>query len=454
MAVRLGLWGMLTLAAVVAGTIGLSLATDIGSDWLWYRDGPARVLSGAPLYDPAGTSGAFDYLALGPRWNQAPWALPIAFVFYPFGQQIWWLAMFLALVAALALAWPRLRFPWGLLLGATVALSAPIWTNIVWGNMHALVVLGYALWFVGRERGHEGLQALGIVLAGLKVVPAIPLIAWCVVRDRNPRPVAIGLAVSFVLCLPAVAYGGPSVLTDFAKTLASFAVVDSDKNLSPMRLLDPWLVRGFVIGGCVVVLARAKSAAAGVGLLAFLTALLVSNLYVQWALGPLIAALFAFRPSPLPGGHDAGDQQRIEVADPDLVDQRDGQDHHRESHEDGASPQHHQGGPGDRGDACRPPQVDAHLVGNGGERPEQYRDGWRRGERHGPERRLEPHRTVAGRQRVEQVSVDQPFAGGEIRERITGDEPTREVDGLDRNQKADGKTWDDDPQDTLGRGHA
>lgn len=257
-----------------------------------------RVLIAAPLYDPAGTAGEFDYLALGPQWNQPPWALPVAFIFYPFGQQSWWLAMLVALACGLALVWPRLPFPWGLLLLATVALSAPILTNVVWANMHALVVLGYAFWFVGRERGHDGLQALGIALASLKFVPAIPLIAWCLLRDRTVRPVLLGLGTSFLLVLPALVYGGPGVLTDFARTLASFGVVDSDKNLSPMRLVDPWIVRGVVIGGCALVLARVRSAAAGVGLLAALTAFLVPNLYVQWALGPLVAFLFYVRRAP------------------------------------------------------------------------------------------------------------------------------------------------------------
>src|SRR5664280_596263 len=102
----------------------------------------------------------------------------------PAGQLAWWAAMSTALIAAFLLVWPRLPFPRGPLLGLVIVLSPPFVMGMSWGNMGSLPVLGVALWFVGWRRDWWWLEAVGIALASMKILPAIPLIAWSTLRDR------------------------------------------------------------------------------------------------------------------------------------------------------------------------------------------------------------------------------------------------------------------------------
>ena len=123
-------------------------------------------------------------------------------------QVTWAAAMAAALVAAIALAWPR-RLWWGSgLLIAVIVLQPPIngaWLGYIdqihYANPNALVALGVALVWLGRRRGSVALMTVGLVLAAVKIFPAATLGLWLLAAraGRTRRGVGVLAAILSVL---------------------------------------------------------------------------------------------------------------------------------------------------------------------------------------------------------------------------------------------------------------
>ena len=214
-----------------------SYPTSPGSDWLWYRNGIDRLVTGQPLYDPAWLLGPFNYLATANlyQFNQPPWMLPLVapFVLFPEPLATYaWLAFSdAALLLALALVVPR----WPLLIVA-VLLLPPILMSLAWGNVEAMVALGEALWIVGRRRSSWAAETVGIVLASLKVVPAIPLILFSL-RSRRWKAAALSLLVAGAITAAVSAASGRELLEQFVRLTANTQPVLDRDNLSPAAWL-------------------------------------------------------------------------------------------------------------------------------------------------------------------------------------------------------------------------
>lgn len=171
----------LVLLTVLLALVGIVLVpfasypSPLGSDWAWYRNGIDRLAGGQPIYDQSWLLGPFNYVGPGNvfQFNQAPWLLPIVAPFVllpePAAMVGWLVFMDAAVLLALALVIPN-RAP----VVALVLLQPAVLMSLAWGNIEALVILGVALWIHGQRRELVRLEVIGIVLASLKVVPAIP----------------------------------------------------------------------------------------------------------------------------------------------------------------------------------------------------------------------------------------------------------------------------------------
>jgi hypothetical protein len=269
-----------------------------GIDWHWYASGIANLVGGRPLYDTRLLAGPYDFWTPenAYAYNMAPWVVPLIAPFAALGdlsRWAWLVAMDLAIAVALLLVLPTRR---RLLILALFLVSTPILMLFVWGNIGALVVLGVALWLVGRERGSERLMAVGLVLASVKVLPAVPLVLL-MLRERRWRPVIAAAVVTGGVTLALTVATGRSVLADFALTILNIKPVEG-ANLAP----------SFYVGHMTEI--RAASIAA-VGLLALrrpslLTLAfmelaicgLVTNLYGDWLVAPAMILVFAIREIP------------------------------------------------------------------------------------------------------------------------------------------------------------
>jgi glycosyl transferase family 87 len=277
-------------------------------DWRWYGDGPARLLAGQPLYDPAFLHGPYDQAdpAVFGKFNQWP---ALATLLVPFQGAIpgsvqalvWGTLMAAALVAAYALVWPR-RLDWmtGLALALIIAVAPPTWLAFRTANLAGVVALGVALTIVGERRRSTWMMAAGVLLAGVaKLVPAVPLVLWLLVKKRQRRPVAWAVAAGVALTAIPVVMQGPRLITDFITTSAGQLPLDEWTNVAPAYRLAPLLgssvalLASLPVAAVLVVVALRPRRSDGASLLLLTVAscLVLTTVHLFWWLSPMIVAL-------------------------------------------------------------------------------------------------------------------------------------------------------------------
>ena len=80
-------------------------------------------------------------------------------------------------------------------------------------------------------------------------------------------------------------------MLDFVRMQPDMIVIDTAKNFSPMKLVDPILIRAAVVVGLVGALALWREVA--IPLMLLLLCFVVPNLYADWFLLPIVAAIAA-----------------------------------------------------------------------------------------------------------------------------------------------------------------
>jgi hypothetical protein len=302
------------LLAMLAGVASVNvwrLANDpsaaFGSDWWWVRDGAQRLLQGAQLYAPDYLAGPYHQLDAGLQYsyNLAPSFAPLTVPLLAlpvWAQLLLWVALMAsALVAAFALVWPATARSVTLLAALILAVLPATLFAVWWANPSCLVALGVALVIVGDRRGDDRLITLGLICAGVaKVLPALPLVAWLLVRRRTWRPIAGAAAVGAGLLAIVVVLQGPSVLLDFVvATRNAQQETGVVGNVAPSLLLAPHigaslaqiLPVGFAVVATLVALTSRVDDRAALVLLLLATYCFVPNLWVHWLLAPLIATV-------------------------------------------------------------------------------------------------------------------------------------------------------------------
>ena len=177
-------------------------------DWRWHADALPRLLSAAPLYDPAVV--APHVMRDPPIFNLPPsTALFGLFFLLPGAPILWGLLMGACLVAGLALIWPRLSPGPSLLLTAALIAWLPIQSALAWANVNALifVLLAVAL----RFPRHAG-WAVGLAIAA-KLVPVL-MLGW-LIGERRWRALAVAVAVPAVATLTVMLIEGPQIIWEF-----------------------------------------------------------------------------------------------------------------------------------------------------------------------------------------------------------------------------------------------
>ena len=274
------------------------LPIQAGDDFLWYRNGVDRLVAGLPVYDPRLLAASYSFVA--PEnfyaYNMAPWLIPLVapFTLLPpdAGRWAWLVAMDICIAAAIVLVLPERH---RLLIAILLILSTPVLMSLVWGNLTGLVMLGIALWLRGRERGNEPLMALGLILASLKLLPAVPL-ALAMLREGRWRAVA---ASALIVCLVVgfLSLGtGRNLLVDFAQMISNIRLEPS-MSIAPAAYLGPdaLLPIRIACGLAILVIALRSSSLLAVAAMELLVCGLVTNLYVDWLLAPALVLIFALR---------------------------------------------------------------------------------------------------------------------------------------------------------------
>jgi hypothetical protein len=300
--------------AAIAASIIAGIPDVLGSDWLWYRNGPDRLLAGQSLYPPEMLSGHYDQLssALLFHWNQLPALATVLLPLVALGPQmslaIWFGAMFATTVAAVVIVRPtaiagRTFLALILLLGMTSAFTAAV----VWSNFNAAAAFGVALVWVGVNRTGlaprvaSSLIVIGLTLAAMKVLPAVLLGTWLIVRVRRPMPVFIALGIVGALTLVPIAIAGPRVLPDFLTVVRNATIVPYAPNMSPAVLLREILPINLVaiattLAGAIAltvgVLNRTRLAT-GLLLMMLAACAFTPNLWPHWYLFPIIGVFVA-----------------------------------------------------------------------------------------------------------------------------------------------------------------
>ncbi|HXG40344.1 MAG TPA: glycosyltransferase 87 family protein [Candidatus Limnocylindrales bacterium] len=303
---------VISLAVVLTLQVG-NYPTIIGSDWLWYRNGIDRLVHGLPLYDPRMTSGAYDYLGaeLHYQFNQTPWLLvlvgPVATIPEPFAQSVWFVLISSATIGSCWMLRPRDVSPPALLALWTSLFVWPCFLMIVaWGNVHALVMLGVALWVCGWRRRSDLLAAAGLYLASLKVVPVVPLVMLAI-KERRWRPAVLAGMMIAVITAAVSALNGPETLFEFGLAILNQEVVRQRTNLSPVLSLMSAMpesvaravsaLTALVGAGTAIWLIRRPIVALAIAELAMCG--VVTNLYVTWLAVPVLLAIAALEGTPV-----------------------------------------------------------------------------------------------------------------------------------------------------------
>ena len=284
-----------------------SVPAPLFEDWRWYGDGAARLMTGQQLYDPAFLHGPYDQAdpAVFGKFNQWP-ALAAALVPFqaiiPAGLRdlVWGLLMAAVLILAFALVWPRAAQPsTGFALALIVAVAPPTWLALRTANLACVVALGVALTIVGHRRRSPALTAVGLLLAGIaKLIPAVPLVLWLVVKHREWRPVAYAAIAGAALTAIPVVLQGPSLITDFITASAGQLPLAEWTNVAPAYLLAPFLGSlalplSLAVALVLAVYGLRPSRSDGASLVALTTAscLVLTTTHLFWWLSPVIVAL-------------------------------------------------------------------------------------------------------------------------------------------------------------------
>jgi len=291
--------GVVIATAIIVVLVRFAgLPIQAGDDFLWYRNGVDRVVAGLPPYDPRLLAGSYAFNA--PEnfyvFNMAPWLIPIVapFTLLPpdAGRWAWLVAMDVCTAAAIVLVLPERH---RLLIAILLILSTPVLMSLVWGNLTGLVMLGVALWLRGRERGRDGVMALGLILASLKLLPAVPL-ALAMLREGRWRAVLasgaiVGAAVGVLMLIT-----GRNLLVDFAQIISNIRL-DERTSIAPAAFLGPasLLPIRIACGLAILVIALRSSSLLAVATMELLVCGLVTNLYVDWLLAPAFVFIFALR---------------------------------------------------------------------------------------------------------------------------------------------------------------
>ena len=172
--------------------------------------------------------------------------------------------------------------------------TAPVLMGLAWGNLQSVTTLGVGLYWYGRRRRSDTLMGVGIAIAAVKVIPAIPLVVFALLRDRRLRPCVIGGLLVAAWTLPIMLASGQLLVTlDFLRVAVNMEAVRWVKNLSP-ALWAPggiWAVRLVASLAGAIVLARVRDDAAAFTLLLLLACAFVQNLYGDWFLMPIVGLL-------------------------------------------------------------------------------------------------------------------------------------------------------------------
>lgn len=276
-------------------------------DWTWYGDGPARLMAGQPLYDPVLLHGPYDLAdpAVMGKYNQWP---ALAAALMPFQaiipvqwrEPVWGVLMAGMLIIAFALVWPRGAAPLaGTALALVVAVAPPAWLAFRTANLACAVALGVALTIIGHRRRSTGLMAMGLLLAGIaKLLPAMPLVLWLLVRHREWRPVVAAVLVGAALTAIPVFLQGPSVIWDFVIASAGQMPLAEWTNVAPAYRLAPMLGSLALPVSVVAALALAayalrpaRSEGASLLLLTIASCLVISTTHLFWWLSPMVVAV-------------------------------------------------------------------------------------------------------------------------------------------------------------------
>lgn len=289
-------------------------ADDWGADWLWLADGVDRLAAGLPLNHPEYVTAPFSQLPNGPAytwsmhppWNATLFA-PTLLLPLELRQPAWTWLMAAVLAAAGWLAWPR-RLWWGThLLVAAAVLPPPVVglvDQIHLANPNALVVLGVVLVWHGRRRNSVGLVVAGLVLAAIKITPAVALAAWLLAAREGTgagrRGIALAAIAVAALTLP-VLWVDPGVIEDTIRVQLNLIPWDGPSNLAPQMLLAPALgadtaaLASRIVGlGLIgLVLVRRLDGPGGFVIAASAPLLLTPQLWSHWFLVPVAAILLA-----------------------------------------------------------------------------------------------------------------------------------------------------------------
>jgi hypothetical protein len=280
--------------AFVAQIPFFSLPPELGSDWWWYVTGVHNLAAGEPLYDPRLLAGPYNFVdpANIYAYNMAPWVIAMIAPFAALGEagrSSWLIAMDLATALAIMLCLPARHRT----LAAALLLASPVALMLfAWGNVGSLVLLGVAVWLVGWRRGSNTLMAVGLVLASVKVLPAIPL-ALVMLRERRWVPVAAAAAVTGGVTIALMLATGRNVLEDSVLTLANIDQL-AWHNLAPSLYVGHATE---IRAACIIViaaLAMQRPRYWTIAAMELAACGLVTNLYLDWLLVPVLIGFAYF----------------------------------------------------------------------------------------------------------------------------------------------------------------
>jgi Glycosyltransferase family 87 len=277
-ALRVGwIFGLALLAATVLIVTALTHPIWFG-DADWYATGLPALGGHQPLY-PA------DYLvphqAVRPPQFNLPPAVVLISPLAGLGRVPWGALMAVALVAGLALLWPRLPEPWGLVLAAALIVLPPVVEAFVVANLNSLVFL---LVVVAARWPRRAGWAIGVATA-LKLTPVF-LFAWLIGR-RDWRGVAFGAGVAVSLTVIAAVLTQPAALWDFVLVRWYEQPTNTLGNLSLASFgLPVWVGYGLAL---VLAIAAARRGSLALAIAASLMAVPTLHLhYWLLALVPLL----------------------------------------------------------------------------------------------------------------------------------------------------------------------
>ncbi len=273
--------GFVTVGVLAA--TALWLASIANSYWFgdadWYAAALPAVQGNAPLYDPLMLA---PHVAARPVHFNLPPAMALLAPIAGMGRLPWGILMLGALLAGLALAWPRLRRPWDLVMAGAVLTSIPFLSAVMFANINSLVLLLLA---VAARWPRAAGTAIGIA-AALKVAPIFAF-AWLVGR-RDWSGLATGLLVAAGLTVGAALVVDPNALVDFVTVRLNELARPGPLAVGLASFGAPAVV-GYALAFVIAVVAALRASLL-LAVLACLAAVPVLHAhYWTWVLVPILA---------------------------------------------------------------------------------------------------------------------------------------------------------------------